>query len=351
MAIEYCAAGCYTLNENTIMTRTKKYLALQGDKTPQEYVKIAKQAEANGFDRIYVYDDLFYYPAYPVLATMAQHTKTIELGACLLNGFYRHPAMIASNYAYLYSTIQTRAVMGLGRGSFFDLLNMETDETHTRLGYEETAKLIHHFFSGKQEAFNGKLFQTSEKAFLKIPIPAKPHIVTATWNCDMAYLAGKYSHEIQIAEVWGESYLEELLDAFLRGNKENPTVDHPKFSIGGMICVGKTEQEALTKAKATVAVYLPYLHTILKNHGIDPESSVINKISHLSKTGKIDEAARCTPDEIAMALALIGTPEQILSKIKAITSKFPIHGILFSPPYGTSNDTCDNIELLAELFQ
>lgn len=331
------------------MTRTKIYLALQGDKTPQEYVDIARHAEEKGFNRIYVYDDLFYYPAYQILATMAQHTKTIELGACLLNGFYRHPAMIASNYAYLYSTIQTRAVMGLGRGSFFDLLNMETQESHTRLGYEETAQLIHHFFSGKKETFKGKIFQTTEKAFLKIPIPENPHIVTATWNRDMAYLAGKYSNEIQIAEVWNDNYLNELLESFLKGNKENPLVDDPKFSIGGMICVGQTEQEALLKAKSTVAIYLPYLNTILKNNGIDPESEVIKRISHLSKTGKMEEAAQCTPDEIAMALALVGTHEQILSKIKDITSKFPIHGILFSPPYGTAKTTESNIDLLANL--
>ena len=325
-------------------------MALQGDKTPEEYIAIAKQAEEAGLDRIYVYDDLFYHPAYPILATMAQHTKSIELGACLLNGFYRHPAMIATNYAYLYQTIKTRAIMGLGRGSFFDLLNMETQEEYTRQGYEETAQLIHHFFKGDKKPFHGKIFQTTEKAFLKIPIPKSPHIVTATWNREMAYLAGKYSHEIQIAEVWNDNYLSELLEAFLKGNKENPMVEHPQFSIGGMICVGANEQEALMKAKSTVAVYLPYLQTILKSHGIDPESEEIKKISQLSKTGKLEEAALCTPDEIAMALALVGTPEQISAKIKDIQGKFPIHGILFSPPYGTKESLQSNIQQLASLI-
>lgn len=331
------------------MNRTKLYLALQGDKTPEEYIAFSIQAEEKGFDRIYVYDDLFYYPAYPILATMAQHTKTIELGACLLNGFYRHPAMIATNYAYLYQTINTRAVMGLGRGAFFDLLNMETSENHTRQGYEETAQLIHHFFKGKKGPFNGKIFKTNEKAFLKIPIPEKPHIVTATWNRDMAYLAGKYSHELQIAEVWNDNYLSELLEAFLKGNKENPLIENPKFSIGGMICIGNNEQEALMKAKSTVAIYLPYLQTILKSNGFDPESDEIKKISQLSKMGRLEEAAHCTPDEIAMALALVGTPEQISTKIKDIQRKFPIHGILFSPPYGTGETIDDNINLLTNM--
>ena len=127
-------------------------------------------------------------------------------------------------------------------------------------------------------------------------------------------------------------------------------VEHPQFSIGGMICVGANEQEALMKAKSTVAVYLPYLQTILKSHGIDPESEEIKKISQLSKTGKLEEAALCTPDEIAMALALVGTPEQISAKIKDIQGKFPIHGILFSPPYGTKESLQSNIQQLASLI-
>jgi len=333
--------------ENGRMNKIECYLAVQGNKKPDEYVQIAKLAEENKFDRIYVYDDLFYHPSFPVLVTMAQHTSTIKLGACLLNGFYRHPAIIASNYAYLDELSGNRAILGLGRGAFFDLLGLETDEEFTRKGYEETIQLVQHLIQQKTESFDGVHFKTSANSGLKIRVPQKPHILTATWNYNMAYIAGKNGHELQVAEVWNERYLNELYSAFIEGTKENLDKGPYRFSIGGMICVGKSESDALKRAKQTVAVYLPYLQTILKSHGINPESDEIKRISYLSKNGKIEEATDLISNEMTRALSLVGTPEQIAGKINGLRVKLPITGILFSPPYGTSENIIENIEFLS----
>lgn len=330
------------------MNKIECYLAVQGNKRPGEYINIARLAEKNKFDRIYVYDDLFYHPSFPVLATMAQHTKTIKLGACLLNGFYRHPAIIASNYAYLDELSGHRAILGLGRGAFFDMLGMETREEYTREGFEETIQLVQHLIEQKNEAFEGNHFKTVANGKLRNSVPLKPHILTATWNYNMAFIGGKYGHELQVAEVWNERYLNELYSAFIEGTKENPFKGPFLFSVGGMICAAESEKEAIAKAKHTVAIYLPYLQTILKSHGINPESDEIAKISKLSKAGKINEAAECISDEMTRALSLVGTPEQIAHKINGLRDKFPITGILFSPPYGTSSDIIENINFLSK---
>ena len=71
----------------------KFYVALQGCYPPLEYITIAKNIERLGFDRIYIYDDLMYYPSWPILSLIAEHTKKIGLGPCVVNGFYRHPAI------------------------------------------------------------------------------------------------------------------------------------------------------------------------------------------------------------------------------------------------------------------
>lgn len=330
------------------MEKLKIFLGVQGDKSPREYIRIAQAAEEFDFDRIYVYDDLLYYPSYPILVTMAQHTQRIGLGACLTNGFFRHPAILASNYAYLHRMIGSRAIMGLGRGAFFDLLGMEVDEVHTRKGFEETIGLVHHLLFGNKEPYTGEFFKSTERAFLKVPLPVSPNLITATWNVDLARLAGNYGTGLQIAEVWSEKYMLQLYNAYAEGMKENQISMKPDFSIGGMVCVGKTEKEAIEKAKKTVAVYLPYLQTILRNHDIDPDSDRIRRISSLSKEGKIQEAARLMTDKIVTALSLAGTPEQLAERIKALRQKVPVSGLLFSPPYGTFDSVEKNIRFLKE---
>jgi alkanesulfonate monooxygenase SsuD/methylene tetrahydromethanopterin reductase-like flavin-dependent oxidoreductase (luciferase family) len=328
------------------MDRLTFSLGVQGDKTPEEYIRIAKIAEECDFDSIFVYDDLLYYPAYPILVTMAQHTRKINLCACLLNGFYRHPAIIVSNYAYLNRMIGSRAIMGLGRGAFFDLLGMEDSEEHTRKGFEETLALVHHLLYKNGEAFTGELFSTTEKTMLKVSAPIKPRILTATWNTEMARLAGSYGTDLQIAEVWHEKYMQELFDSFVSGLSQSNISYQPDFNIGGMVCMGNTEREAIDKARKTVTIYLPYLQTILKNHQIDPDSKIIKRIIQLSKEGKNDEASRLIPDEIVKALSLVGTPDQLAERIQMLRNKIPFNGILFSPPYGTNASIEENIKYL-----
>jgi 5,10-methylenetetrahydromethanopterin reductase len=328
------------------MNRLRFSIGLQGNKTPREYICIARVAEGCDFDRIYVYDDLMYYPAFPILVTMAQHTDKISLGSCLLNGFYRHPAILATNYAYLYQMIGNRAFMGLGRGAFYDILGMNHSEIHTRKGFDETMKFVKHFLSGTQKNLEGELFSCNSNAFLKVPVPDSAQLVTATWNIEMAQLAGKYGTSLQIAEVWSENYMKKLYDSYCLGLQSNGHISNLDFSIGGMVCIGNCEKEALDKARNTVVIYLPYLHTILKNHNIDPESDLIKQISILSKAGKTKEAAQLIPDDVVRALSLTGTPKQVAERIHNLRDKIPFHGILFSPPYGTHDSIEENIRFI-----
>jgi len=237
--------------------KIKFYVALQGNYEPKQYINLSKQIEKLGFDRIYIYDDLFYYPSIPILTLIAEHTKSIELGPCLLNGFYRHPAIITSNILALNTIAKDRTVLGLGRGAFFDFLGMDITEEYTRHAFEENVQLVKHILSNKKQKFNGKHFKANENAFLRIESANIP-LITGTWNEDMAYIAGKYCNEIQIADVWDINYLIRLQNSFLIGNCETNDINNPKFSIGGICCISENEAKARKKVVETLTVYLPY---------------------------------------------------------------------------------------------
>ncbi len=116
--------------------------------------------------------------------------------------------------------------------------------------------------------------------------------------------------------------------------------------------VANSEKEAIKMAKPTVAVYMPYLQTILKSHNIDFDTPEIKKIFELSKEGKIKEAVKLLSDDITKTLALVGTPDQIAEKVNNLRRKYPIHGLLFSPPYGINKDINKNLKYLKkEVFK
>lgn len=333
------------------MRKAKFYIALQGNMEPHKYIELAKTIEELGFDRLYVYDDLLYHPSFPILALIAEHTHKIEIGPCLVNGLYRHPAILAANYAFLNDLSDGRAVMGLGRGAFYEHLKINTSEKFTRNAYTETVRMVSHFLAGTKAGFSGKIFKSTEAAFLRMPVPEKPKLVTATWNTKMAYLAGKFSHELQLAEVFTNAYFQELETAYRQGLNASMSSAQAKISIGGMTCLAEDRSLAYQKAKQTLAIYAPYLKTILKRHKVDVRSKTFLTMEQMSKQGDLENAARLIPDHLVDLLTLTGTPREVASKINAIMGEASIEGILFSPPYGIHDSIEKNLEFIArELF-
>jgi len=324
------------------------YVALQGCYTPEEYIRFGKLIESKGFDRIYVYDDLMFYPSFPILNLIAEHTTRIEIGPCLVNGFYRHPALIASNAAFLDTHSHGRSVLGLGRGAFFDFLKMEDNEKYTREAFKETLLLIRHLFNQQKDGFNGRIFSTSKKAILRIPPPTNPYFVTATWNSKMVYLGGRYSNEVQLAEVFTTTYFNKLSKAFIKGCAKSKEKEKKSISIGGMICVSDDPALAIETAKKTLAIYIPYLKTILKQHKVDVKSRLIKEIDFESKHGNYIEASKLIPDDFVAILTLSGTPADVSKRIKSLIRGKPVKGIMFSPPYSTFDSIEDNITYLSD---
>ncbi len=331
------------VNTRKNTTPIKFFVALQGDKKPGEYIRLAKFIEKLGFDRIYVYDDLMFYSSSQILTLIAEHTNKIELGPCLVNGFYRHPAIIAQETAFLNEIAPNRVVLGVGRGAFFDFYNMDDSNPHTKQGILETTRQITRLLSGQKTVLKGKYFDATEKAFLRIPIPEKKiPIILGSWNAEIAKLAGEISDELQIANVWEKEYLSVL--------KSNFNVDNDlrkKFNIGGMSCISYDKEKAYHTAKNTVAVYIPYLTMLIEKCGYDTREAYFQDIFELSKKGEYTQSAAMITDELVESISLVGTPEKIGERLVKLHDEVGIDGIMISPPYGTGTIE-ENLELIME---
>lgn len=327
----------------------KFYVALRGDKAPKDYIRIGKLIEALGFDRIYVYDDLMYRPSWPILNLIAQNTEWIELGPCVVNGFYVHPAMIAENIVFLDETSDCRGILGLGRGAFFDFLNMDNDEYRTRKGCEESIRLVRRFLNSDSAPFGGEFFHANEKAVLRWTPPRNDiPIIMGSWNDKMAVMAGQICDELQVAESWNLDLLKELYQNFYSGFRREKRAKMPYFSIGGMSCISLDEKQAYHRAKKTMAVYLPYLKGVMSKSGFDVNTDAIKKIEYYSKLGQYEEATPYISDYMVKALSLSGNPTQVTEKLDNLISSINIRGILFSPPYGTASTIDENLELIVD---
>ena len=95
-------------------------LALQSDKAPGDYARIALHAESYGIGVLSVYSDLMYQPPLAPLLEMAAVTDRAHLGPACLNPYSMHPYEIAGQIAALDLASAGRAFLGLARGAWLD---------------------------------------------------------------------------------------------------------------------------------------------------------------------------------------------------------------------------------------
>ena len=102
-------------------------------------VQQAQEAEASGFDRVFVMDHFYQLPmigaadeamfeAYTLLAAIAQHTDKVRLSALVTGNTYRNPTLLAKTVTALDHVSHGRATLGIGSGWF--------EQEHDELGFE-----------------------------------------------------------------------------------------------------------------------------------------------------------------------------------------------------------------------
>src|SRR5215210_7661294 len=89
-----------------------------------EYLDLARQAEAAGFDSIWVGDHLLYdlpdgstrgpYEAWTTLSAIAQATERVEIGPMVASTGFHAPAMLVKKAATVDAISQGRLILGLG---------------------------------------------------------------------------------------------------------------------------------------------------------------------------------------------------------------------------------------------
>ena len=137
----------------------------------------AQEAEAVGFDSVFVMDHFYQLPvlgsldqpmleAYTALGGLATATDRVQLGTLVTGNTYRNPTLLSKAITTLDVMSQGRAILGIGTG-WFEL-------EHDQLGFEfgtytdrfnklyEALEIILPMIKGERPTFSGKYYRTDQ---------------------------------------------------------------------------------------------------------------------------------------------------------------------------------------------
>ncbi len=275
-------------------------IAFQSDKTLAEYRELASIVDRYDFATLSVYQDLFYQPPWPALFQFAERTRRPLLGPAAVNPYLTHPVLVAANLALLDRTSGGRAYLGVSRGAFFETIGVPQPRPLTAI--RETVELVHRLLEGSRVPFHGEIFQATEEAYLRFPVPGRRvPVLIGGWGERIAMLAGEIADVFKVggsANPASVSWFRERLDRGARAaGRGSRTV---KLAFGAVTVVDRDRAKAESIARREVAMYVS---AVARLEPVNPPSA---------------DEIRELPRETLKRFALFGTPEDIASHLKEL---------------------------------
>lgn len=312
---------------------TQVSIAFQSDKTPDEYVELARLAERGGFDVVSVYHDLFFQPAVYPLLLMARATERVSLGPAALNPFTLHPVEIAGQTAALDAASGGRAYLGLVRGTWLESLRLEQRRPLTAL--REAVEVVRRLLSGDDSGFAGERFSLEPGARLRYaPLRSEVPLLIGTWGKKTAAFAGEVADEVKV----GGTANPDLVPAM----RERIGNDRVRIVVGAVTVVDEDGKAARRRARAEAALYFPVVAAL--DPTLDVPDRLVDDVRRLVDAGAQEEAGRLIPDELLDKLAFAGTPAQVARRAEALYAAGAAR-VEFGTPHGL--EPRRGVELLA----
>ena len=316
------------------MTSREVSIAFQSDKTPDEYVELARLAERAGFDVVSVYHDLLYQPAIYPLLLMAQATERVRLGPAALNPFTLHPVEIAGQVAALDAVSRGRAYLGLVRGSWLDVLGI--DPRHPALALREAVEVVRRLLRGDTDGFVGGRFSLAAGARLQYePVRTEVPLLIGTWAERVAALAGEVAAELKVGGTANPD-----LVPVMRSRIGN---DRVGIVVGAVTVVDDDGEAARERARGEAALYFPVVAG--RDPTLDVPAGLVDDVRRFVDAGDRAAAGRLIPDRLLDRFVLAGTPEQVARQAEALYEAGASR-VEFGTPHGLSPRR--GIELLAD---
>src|SRR3989454_9992008 len=175
---------------------------------------VAQQAEADGFDSIWLPDHFFYrspgeptrgiWECWTVLSALAEATRRVEIGTLVACNSFRHPAILAKMATSLDEVSQGRLILGVGAGwnePEYHAFGLPFDHRVDR--FEEALQILKPLLRDGHVDFKGQYYQARNCEIVpRGPRPEGPPLMVGSeLGPRMLRLTAKY------ADLWNTGYM------------------------------------------------------------------------------------------------------------------------------------------------
>ena len=300
------------------MNKTRRIgVFLVGDYSCHAVGQYAKLAEKDGYDSIWIAEDMGFRDAMLPLAYSAVLTKSIKLGTGILPIYYRSPALNAMTAATLDELSGGRLVLGIGSGAPRFLAAQGITSNKHLDALREYIDITRRLLRGESVRYEGNFHKLTDVGLCFKPTRSTIPIYLAARRERMLQLAGETADGVFISDGFcSENYIrwarEKVHEGLKKLGRSRNDVD---FSCAVLLSVADNHDEAKECVKPAVLTVLSrgYLDPFLEMWGLTQPD--INPARKAWLRGNVSLACKRTPDALIDGSAIYGTPSDCKKKM------------------------------------
>jgi 5,10-methylenetetrahydromethanopterin reductase len=310
-------------------------IRLNNDLPIRDYARLARAAEAAGFDQIWVSHDLFLRSAPVLLTTMLEVTERIQVGSGVLNPYTLHPAEIAMLAATLDELSGGRFVLGLAAGARQFLEWVEVPQ------HRPLATTRHAILAIRAVLAGQPVPGWQSAAYLRFEARQVP-VYLGAMSPRMLRLAGELA-DGALPLLFPPEHFAQVAPLVAEGAaRSGRSLD--AFDLAACVWCSVADDHARAEAalRDKIAYYgHAFSSSVLQRLGLTPED--FEPIERALIAERDPSTARRLVTERMLQIGLVGTPTDLLPRLERLVEMGARH-LSFGPPLGP--DPLAAVELL-----
>ena len=277
---------------------------------------------------------------FSMLGAVSSKTSTQKIGSSIINIYSRSPTTIAMGAATIDSLSNGRLVLGLGTSSVPIIESFHGNKFEKPLQrMKEYVEIIRLVLSGKQINYDGEIFKLNNFTLLINPQRNEIPIYVAAINKKMVDLAWSIGDGV-IFYLRPLKEMKETISKMQLKKKIDVTCQL-------ITCVSEDSEEAVQRAKKTIAFYVSVGEIYRKFLAKNGYSSETKNIFEEFKKSGFKSNHELVTDSILKSLAICGTSEQCKQQLNDFVDVGIDQPILQFNPIGK---TLDSFQLFKKTF-